>query len=589
MRSMVRGGEANSLSQIYKFKLYFCIMKSIITKYFTFSPRIWLILFAVSILSVIDILGYYIEHDYDLPVMAGLICFASLKSTLFCMMLTVTRHRRAIRLTARIIIGLFILLSVINAVTYSLYGFGISRKLILILFESDSREMMEFIPGLITAITDHMFNTAGILTITLLTGTVLLIRRIPPTVFTATVITAGICGTAYIVWYAATVGWGKTNHMITVRTASYSVSVYKSLSRMRQDLERQRPLLYPGTARSDHRAGKLILIIGESASRGHHATYGYPLATTPFISEMSRDSMFVFTDAIASAATTCDNIPRILSFMSDEPGQREWYEYPTLLSLFRELGYRTTWISNQERTGLWSNLSGIYSAEADIVKYPGSEHSEDHLTDKYDGILLPELYDRLASPRDSLQLICMHLMGSHVQYHRRFPPAHAGITAEDILKITPRRPWLNQKKAGTIADYDNSIAYTDSIINEVIGMIAGDPAPAVMIYLSDHGEHVYDTHDFAGREPDCVEVPLYIYANKAYRNNNTDIIRQIAEAVNRPFSTADIIHTMISISGSTYELYDSARDLISPHFKPRIRYINDLEYTPAGQTIAHTE
>ena len=63
-------------------------------------------------------------------------------------------------------------------------------------------------------------------------------------------------------------------------------------------------------------------------------------------------------------------------------------------------------------------------------------------------------------------MVFVHLLGSHVIYENRFPPERALFDSEDILS-TLDRPWLNNDGAQLLADYSNSLVFTDSIWHEI--------------------------------------------------------------------------------------------------------------------------
>lgn len=537
------------------------------------SRRVWLVLLVASALSVVDILGYYIDHDMGFWIEWGVRCYAVLKATVITLMLGMVRKHRILYGIGWVVVSVFILLSIVNAVSYSLYGFGVSRKLITILYETNREEVRQFLPGMIGNIFSLLFSWKMLLEVCVFVAAWFVLPVIPKRWFRDAIWVFCLSGMIYIVWFAATARWGKTNHLMMARSAVAVRSVVKSTSVIRDLSSKRRPLPYRESAISLHLAQNTVLVIGESASRDHLSLYGYPLPTTPEIDSV-RDSLFVFTDAVASSTSTAENLPRILSFMNCEPGQGEWYEYPTVMNLLKAYGYSTTWLSNQERTGDWSNLSGILSSDADVVEYLGSVDSEDHLTDRYDEVLLPEFRGSLAGG-DSLRFICLHLMGSHIAYNERYPKDRSRFSASDVLKKTPKRSWLDAGKAQTVAEYDNSIAYTDSILGEVVEGLSRLQEPSIMVYLSDHGENVYDDRDFQGRDHKFVRVPFFIYANKAYRENNLEVIEKLEKAVKTPFSTSDLIHTLITLTGSAYRLYDPARDILSPEFLPRTRYVDE--------------
>jgi len=99
--------------------------------------------------------------------------------------------------------------------------------------------------------------------------------------------------------------------------------------------------------------------------------------------------------------------------------------------------------------------------------------------------------------------------------------------------------------------------------------------PAILLYFSDHGEMVYDTEDFKGRNERCVEVPFVIYANYMFRIKYEDKIRKLSDAVTLPISTATIPFALLTLADIDYPLYDEANDFLSDHFKIRPRLVDE--------------
>ena len=572
--------------------------------------RVWLLLLFTAILSVVDIGGYYISHAAPWWQLAGLICFAILKATVATALGTIWPFMcrsarptgpgspygvwRIIHILLVILVSVAAILSVVNGLSYFLYGFGISRKMVIIITETNSQEVREFIPWLL----DSLRNSKPAMAI-LLSGAVVacigiyhkFIRRKTAlhtersfrekshplqSIWVVFTLSTSMAGLLYGACFMLSAPWGKVNHFPIGRTLASAYSVAENMERVKELSEKTRPLPHSELAKSRNLADKVVVVIGESASKGHWSAYGYPLPTTPVIDSLLQSSgdlaTFLFTGAAASSTATSGNLPRILTFMSDKPDAGEWYDYPTLLQLFKAYGYTTTWLSNQEKSGKWSNLSGILSSDADVVRYLGSIDSEDHLTERYDDILIPDFHQTYSSP-DSLQLICLHLLGSHTEYDKRYPPERSRFTSDDILSIPetslPKREWLNKRKARTVAEYDNSILFTDSILGLVIKEIERDTLPAVMVYLSDHGENVYDDRDFRGRDVNFTDVPFIIVANKAYTERNPEIMQQLASSSHHSFSTSSTIYMLITLVGGSYPMYDEREDPLSEGFMER--------------------
>ena len=284
------------------------------------------------------------------------------------------------------------------------------------------------------------------------------------------------------------------------------------------------------------------------------------------------DSLIIFTDAIASSTTTAFNINRILTFLSDSDDATRWSESPSLFDIFSHTDYKTAWISNQEKSGTWSNNTIALIRNADTTIFAGGTSSDDATLQKHDDILLPYV-ERFMKQSEIPKLIGIHLMGSHTLYRRRYPAAFRHFSADSVMAVSNRR--ISRDMAGTIAEYDNSIAFTDSLLSRIIGMSAVSERPAVVIYFSDHGENVYDGGDFIGRDELHVEVPFLVYPNKAFRQKYPVMSEILSSVSDKPFSTANVIHMILTLSGTSYRLYADSLDIISPRYRIRPRYVDD--------------
>ncbi len=263
---------------------------------------------------------------------------------------------------------------------------------------------------------------------------------------------------------------------------------------------------------------------------------------------------------------------RILSFKTDDTTAGDGLEYPLLVSLFEKAGYKTFWLSNQERSGSVSNTSGVMILDARVIKYIGADNSEDQLVRKFDHDLLPELTSALEDTAQN-KLIFLHLMGSHTEFDHRYPMGWDAFSCAD--EIRPEMPWLTNRSAKRRAAYDNSIRYTDALLGQVIRLTADNDVGAVMIYFSDHGENVYDEDNTCGRGEKYVEVPFFIFANDKYLSAFPETEQRLSEAVDRKFSTANFVHLLMNLTGTDYKCYDATRDVLSPSYRQRVRMVDE--------------
>lgn len=551
-------------------------IRSEVTKYIniifgSLTPGLWVAMFMAGFLSVYDIFAFYVEHNESLLRKFGLVCFACFMATVYTLLLNLTRGKKWLHLPALIFVSLTAMLSVINGLSYIFYGIGISSKMITVFAETNPSEVKEFIQVTPEWIGSKIYSSNTIITLVAIAAMFIITRMLPRKLFSGIIVVLSMVGLVYVNMDFMRSQWARKNHFIAIRVIGCIKSYKESTDNIRELLSHRRDLPSPKTVESGHYAKNLIFVIGESASRGHHSKYGYRLPTTPHLDSIN-SGLYVFTAALASSSLTSENMPRILTFMSDEPNEKEWYEYPSIIQLMKKMGYTVGWITNQERTGKFSNLSVILSEDADVVEYVGAIDSEDHLMDKYDESLLPPFRDFMGI-QDSLKFVCLHLMGSHMAFRYRYPPNRSVFSPQDVLKEYPN-PWLDESKAQLVAEYDNSVHYTDSILNEVLSSIINLPEPSVLVYLSDHGHTVYDQSDYYGRDDLSAEVPFMVYLNAAYRNMYPEIVERIEESLDRPFSTSQTIYLLLTLSGGKYICYKDSADPISPAFVPRPRYFD---------------
>ncbi|WP_051690822.1 phosphoethanolamine transferase [Photorhabdus australis] len=153
-----------------------------------------------------------------------------------------------------------------------------------------------------------------------------------------------------------------------------------------------------------------ILLIGESARRDHMSLYGYDKATTPTLDAMQKN-MLIFNQAISPASVTILSVPISLSNITLYQLRDKSHYADNIISLAKDAGFNTTWISNQGRSGKSNSLITVIANIAESQKW--NEYIE------YDEELLPYLDDALK--QRGKKFIVMHIYGSHEPSCNRFP------------------------------------------------------------------------------------------------------------------------------------------------------------------------
>lgn len=317
----------------------------------------------------------------------------------------------------------------------------------------------------------------------------------------------------------------------------------------------------------DYTSSNIVLIIGESFNKQHSSLYGYPLNTNPLLSQ--RENLYVFDDVIAPMNYTIGVFNHLLSMAS--VGQPcEWFEAPLFPALFRAADYNVL---------LWANQTGACS----YIHASGMDcyNEKNKMMYALDGDLVKDYErSRAAVEKEKNNLIIFHLMGQHFNYVNRFPVERDRFQPSDY-----QREGLSETELEVIANYDNATLYNDSVVNEIIKLY--EAQDAIVLYLSDHGEEVYDFRALAGRSSfdktkmvqwmrNEVEVPFMIYVTDLYKENHPDIVRRIEASRHRPLMTDDLPHLLLELAGIENQWYDPKRSIINDSFDVnRVRVVND--------------
>ena len=225
------------------------------------------------------------------------------------------------------------------------------------------------------------------------------------------------------------------------------------------------------------RVPDIVLVIGESYNKHHSQLYGYDKPTTPRQLAMAEEgSLIPFSDVVSSWNLTSFVFKHMLSLWAvGDSGA--WCDKPLFPEVFRKAGYHVTFLTNQflpkAKEAVYDFSGGFFLCDSALSRRFFDERNK--ALYRYDNGLVKEMQQR-----DSFsckgRLTILHLMGSHVDYSARYPQ-------KTFRKFTPQdynRPELTAKQLQTLAHYDNSLLYNDSILKSVTNYYAD--RDAVVIY-----------------------------------------------------------------------------------------------------------
>lgn len=322
-----------------------------------------------------------------------------------------------------------------------------------------------------------------------------------------------------------------------------------------------------------------VFVIGESANRNHLALYGYPRDTTPHISAMLRQDrqaggppqVFAFTNVISSDTHTIPNL-RAMFLFQDLRTDENPLSSPSLLQLFKAAGFKTWWLSNQVTTHT-ALSTALIANDAHVTRYVNTARDEGRSA-SYDEALLPELDVALedAAPRKA---IFLHLLGSHLTYALRYPPEFNFFTETGDI---PDAPWRGSKEKGYINAYDNSIRYTDALLARIIAKVERSGGISSVLYVSDHGQEVYDTRPVRGQAIEnpsrhTFDVPFLLWFSPAYQALYPDVVATAAAHRDIPFITSHFAHAAADLARIRFTGFQRGKSLFAPEYTPHERIL----------------
>jgi heptose-I-phosphate ethanolaminephosphotransferase len=351
-------------------------------------------------------------------------------------------------------------------------------------------------------------------------------------------------------------------------------SFRKEKERFKEGIEERRSHTMKADVKSelpDSIAPVYVIVIGESTSRGHMSLFGYPRATNPSL-EKIRNELVLFSRVTAPYTHTIPALRTILTFAT-RTDTAAFYTAPSLISIFRQAGFYTCWLSNQQPLGLFDTEVSVLAGEADHVQFVSDSLSA--WSKPYDGSLLPLLENALRQKKKPC-VIFLHLSGAHEYFSQRYPRADAFF--RDTCGI--RTPFqMDEEKIKVINDYDNAVRYGDHVLGEVIGLTRKYAPYSYVLYFPDHGEEVYDTSDrFSHSQweptPAMYDVPLILWTSPEFRACNPSRLSIMDRVKGMEYCTENIIHGILQLSRLQTPLCDTLNSLFS------VKYNTALKNTP---------
>ncbi|MBQ7942230.1 MAG: lipid A phosphoethanolamine transferase [Muribaculaceae bacterium] len=313
-----------------------------------------------------------------------------------------------------------------------------------------------------------------------------------------------------------------------------------------------------------------VLVIGETARANNFGIYGYNRNTTPLLGSMN--DLVVFKEAMTQSNTTHKSVPMIMSAVSAYNFD-DIYRQKSIITAFNEVGYSTAFFSNQRRN---HSFIDFFGEEAYVYKFvkedlPGNGNVSDDA-------LLDLVKEFMASTDNKKNFIVLHTYGSHFEYSERYPADKAYFKPDRTISA------VAENRETLINAYDNSIRATDEFLYKLIKEIEAQGAASAVMYVSDHGEDIYDDERklFLHASPIPshyqLHVPFMIWTSEEYDKlfpqKRKNLLHNTEEEV---ATNLAVFHTLLDLAGITTFYKKDYYALSSEDFEPCDEpiYLND--------------
>ncbi len=316
----------------------------------------------------------------------------------------------------------------------------------------------------------------------------------------------------------------------------------------------------------------VIMVIGESSRYDRWSLNGYARETNPLLSKET--NLVMLPDVITSVSATRLSVPVMISRKPAIKSLKDGFAEKSFLTAYKEAGFKTFWLSNQISFGKFDTPVSVFAKEADVVQFLNLGGFTNN--SNFDQILFDPVQSAIADGAKK-KLIVLHTLGSHWNYSQRYPkqfdrwqPSLFGVD-KPVYTDTKIKPLLNNS-------YDSSILYTDWFLANVIGMLKRSQQRSALVYMSDHGQTLYDnTCDLAFHGHNTqfeFHVPAFVWYSDLYAKQRPGKIEQLHKHGKARLSTENVFHTLLDLADIRYPDERLEWSFMNEQFKLHPRYVD---------------
>lgn len=294
----------------------------------------------------------------------------------------------------------------------------------------------------------------------------------------------------------------------------------------------------------------VVVIIGESLRADHLNLNGYDRCTMPLLT--TDTAVVSLPNIITVPFHTFRSVPHIMT-RADSVNTEAAFNEQSFITLFKNAGYSTIWLSNQETSASYA----YFMHEADSLVYGNAVKSVYGFDKWLDTDLIPH-FSNVIDSGNNPRLVVMHTIGSHWWYNSHYSETKAIFQPEINSKVLS-----DLTREQIINSYDNTIVETDYFIWNVIEKLRD--RNAVLIYISDHGEALGEDGNYlhGADYPQLHNPAMLVWYSHSYAAIFPKRIKSLKENRNIKASTDIIFHSVLDGAGIKTDVKNTSLSIFS--------------------------
>ncbi len=303
----------------------------------------------------------------------------------------------------------------------------------------------------------------------------------------------------------------------------------------------------------------LVVVAGETARAQDFSLYGYERETNPVLK--SHDNVLTFADTTSCGTSTAVSLPCMFSaFKRTDYSDAKGKGTEGLIEVLNHAGISTQWWdANTGSKGVAARTVELTFASGDDPRFCSNGECRDD-------VLVEKLKQELPKVTGNTVFV-LHQIGSH-------GPAYYMRYVEETAPFKPdcrSSDFADCSKDEIRNAYDNTIAYTDKILGDIIDALSArrDHILGAMIYVSDHGESIGENGLYLHGAPwfmapaEQTHVPFLAWLSPELVIDEQTDIECLRARNTGPHSHDNLFHSVLGAMEVDTAIYDQSLDVFA--------------------------